>query len=264
MKEIRFNFGDNWSNYIDKHFSQAALQHSVNSLKDFLPIDLKDKSFIDVGCGSGIHSLAAVQLGATNIVSIDYDVQSVETTRRLKHDLALLAKWEIMRGSILDKEFINALGKFDIVYCWGVAHHTGDMYEAMDRLYNLVAPGGYLFIAIYNEVDGRFGSVWWKKVKKFYNESSHFVRKTMEYLYILYKFFRPIIGLNNPFTVAKEYKWKRGMSLTTDLIDWLGGYPYEYAKPEVIFDFYKKKNMELVKLKTTRHIGCNQFVFLRK
>jgi 2-polyprenyl-6-hydroxyphenyl methylase/3-demethylubiquinone-9 3-methyltransferase len=59
-------------------------------------------------------------------------------------------------------------------------------------------------------------------------------------------------------------KNKRGMSYWHDLVDWIGGYPFEVATPEAIFDFYMARNFELIALKTCGgRCGCNEFVFRR-
>jgi 2-polyprenyl-6-hydroxyphenyl methylase/3-demethylubiquinone-9 3-methyltransferase len=55
------------------------------------------------------------------------------------------------------------------------------------------------------------------------------------------------------------------MSMWPDVVDWVGGYPFEVAKPEQIFDFYRDRAFEPTRLTTCRGTsGCNQFVFRRK
>jgi SAM-dependent methyltransferase len=258
-----FEFGKNWKSYISESNLSEILEQSKNSLRSFLPPDaIKGKSFLDFGCGSGIHSLAALRLGASRVVSVDIDIDSVECSRSLKHNANDAKRWEIREGSLLDQSLIADLGTFDIVYCWGVAHHTGDMYRALDNLYKLVKPGGLLFVALYNKVEGFWGSEKWCKIKKFYNESGPFEKKIMESGYISYHLFRLLIRGNNPFTYFKNFRKKRGMSWKHDLIDWLGGYPYDYASTQEIFTLFREKyGMEMVNIKTTNYIGCNQFLF---
>lgn len=263
MSEKTFHFGKNWQAYLAGHFSEQALHTSTESLRRFVGSSLTGKTVVDVGCGSGIHSLGALMLGAERVVSFDADPASVEGTRQLKAKLAPNSNWEILQGSMLDEEFVRSLGTFDMVYCWGVAHHTGALWKALDTIQALVREHGLLYIAIYNTVEGRFGSSWWHFVKKTYNHVPRSLQKLMEWGYIAFSILGLLVRLRNPFAFMKKYRDKRGMELTTDLVDWLGGYPYEHAKVEEVFNFYKKHEMQLVNIKTTNYIGCNEFLFYK-
>lgn len=258
----QFAFGKNWQDFLQKKYNLKSLEKSKIYLKDFLDgHDIKDKTFLDVGCGSGIHSLAALELGAKKVFSIDVDKDSVECTESLRDNKNDGYNWEIREVSLLDDKEINQLGKFDFVYCWGVAHHTGDMWRALDNLAKLVSDDGFLILAIYNEVPGKFGSKTWHYIKKFYVNSNFFIKKLMEITYVSSSFLKLCVSSRRPFKFIKKYKEKRGMDWKVDLIDWLGGYPYEYASVEDIFNFYKKNySMTLVNLKTTNYIGNNQFL----
>ena len=261
MESKRFAFGKNWKNYISKKFNQATYDSAEKSLFKFLNKEqLFGKSFLDVGCGSGIHSLVAVKAGAI-VTSIDYDQDSVECTQGLAGTEAKGQNWTIKQGSMLDRSMMESLGQFENVYCWGVAHHTGSMWEALDNLIPTVKVGGNLFIAIYNTIPGRKGSAYWHKIKKLYVSMPRFIQIIMEWIYVTIHFLRIAITLRNPFRVFREYKNKRGMSYRHDLNDWLGGYPYEHAKVEELFDFYTSRGFTLVKLKTNNYIGNNQLLF---
>jgi 2-polyprenyl-6-hydroxyphenyl methylase/3-demethylubiquinone-9 3-methyltransferase len=177
--------------------------------------------------------------------------------------------WKVDQGNVLDTTYLNSLGQFDIVYSWGVLHHTGNMWQALENVVPLVWDGGKLFISIYND-QGPL-SQFWKSVKNVYNCSS----KPNKILIILLfgAFFETrsaimrILRWKNPlpFKYWKEKKKSRGMSVWYDLVDWVGGYPFEVAKPEEIFDFYRKRGFVLIKLKTCGGgLGCNEFVFVRK
>jgi 2-polyprenyl-6-hydroxyphenyl methylase/3-demethylubiquinone-9 3-methyltransferase len=260
----RFEFGKNWERFLsvlnDERISEAEL-----SLKQMLEVnDLKGKSFLDVGSGSGLFSLAARRLGA-RVYSFDYDPKSVACTSELQRRyFPNDENWIIEEGSVLDSEYLRSLGKFDIVYSWGVLHHTGDMWKALDNVQICVNTEGLLFIGIYND-QGAI-SRFWRKVKQIYC-SGIAGKIIMTGLYFpfcfLYSLMIDLIRLRNPIKRYTEYKKKRGMSIFHDWIDWLGGYPYEVAKPEEIFDFYKKRGFILIKLKTTNGLGANEFVFKR-
>jgi 2-polyprenyl-3-methyl-5-hydroxy-6-metoxy-1,4-benzoquinol methylase len=253
----RFWFGRNWKNFI-RHIDQKKIDSARLSLKKLLVnYDLKDKSFIDVGSGSGIVSLVA-RLEGANVYSFDYDADSVDCTRSLKgiyfSDDPL---WTVDHGSILDDAYISERGLYDIVYSWGVLHHTGDMYTAIGNSIKLVKPGGAFAIAIYN--DQGWISRYWYVVKQLFCKNI-FARALIIILYTPYFIF--IVGLKSFLSGAN--KIDRGMSLWIDMIDWLGGFPFEVAKPEEIVDFVTKNGFVLKKMKTCGgKMGCNEFLFVR-
>lgn len=263
-KELRFSFGKNWQNFVPV-VDEQRLERAKKSLLDFLELpDLKGKTFVDIGSGSGLFSYAAFQLGAERIVSFDYDPFSVAATRSLKDRAGNPDAWNVEQGSALDTEYLNSLGQFNIVYSWGVLHHTGSMYEAIRNTAKLVAPGGYYYIALYNNVEGRFGSRFWLAVKRRYNKGSRVTKLCIEWLYTLvYFIMAPMLRGKNPFRMMREYGKERGMHYRRDVADWVGGYPYEYATPEQIFQFMKKEypGFLLQNLKTVGSIGNNSFLF---
>lgn len=260
---VRFEFGKNWRNFLDFHFDEESLREATDSLKTLLLLDnLNNKIFLDMGCGSGIFSLAAFRLGAEKIISVDRDEEAVKCCQSLREQSGNPANWTIKQGSLIDDDFIGSLEKADIVYCWGVAHHTGEMWHGLDNLSKLLNQNGLLAVSVYNKVTGFFGSENWLKIKSFYNRSHWLIKKLMEISYIAFNFLKILLHFKNPLTVIANYKRKRGMSWKTDLIDWLGGFPYEYAAVKEVFDFYHQKHgLELVNIKTTNFLGNNQFVF---
>ena len=252
----RFAFGDNWANFLNV-LNDQRITEAVSSLKQMLEVEsLEGKTFLDIGSGSGLFSLAARKLGA-KVFSFDYDPQSVACTRELKRRyFENDSNWKVEPGSVLDAEYLKSLGKFDIVYSWGVLHHTGDMWSALKNVDLNVAENGKLFIALYNYQP--FASRYWTFVKKAYTKYP-----------VLRPFFILIHGIYPTLPslilkIVQQRKYPRGMSIWYDLYDWLGGYPFEVSKPEQIFEFYKSKDYQLRKLITVGgRLGCNEFVFQR-
>jgi 2-polyprenyl-6-hydroxyphenyl methylase/3-demethylubiquinone-9 3-methyltransferase len=262
-----FRFGKNWKSFL-KVVDESRISQAVVSLQEMLGrSDLKGLSFLDMGCGSGLFSLAAVKLGAKNVLSIDYDVDSVECCTEIKRRFSPdAAHWDIRQGSVLDSSFLAPLGAWDVVYSWGVLHHTGNMMQAMSNVAPLVSDGGALFVSIYN--DQGFRSRFWKLLKRIYNANGLFSAIIL-LVWIPYFFLRTFVGRvirgQNPFSMFSTYKRNRGMSVLHDWIDWLGGYPFEVAKPEEIFQFFRSKGFVLTALKTCGGgLGCNEFVFVNK
>ncbi len=266
-KGQRFEFGKNWSRFLAL-LDNNRISEAEASLKQMLGYEnLAGKSFLDIGSGSGLFSLAARRLGA-RVHSFDYDPQSVACAEELKRRyFPGDDDWIIESGSALDDDYVKSLGEFDIVYSWGVLHHTGEMWHALANAQAPVAPGGKLFIAIYNDTGSQ--AARWKWIKKTYNELPQFLRTPFSAIVIApdeaKSLLRSIATRNLRQYVQSwtKYDQNRGMNRWRDIIDWVGGYPYEVAKADEIFDFYRTKGFSLEKLKSTGGLGCNEFVFVR-
>lgn len=257
----RFEFGKNWQKLlplVDDERVQLAEQ-SLSTLGN-----VAGKTFLDIGSGSGLFSLAARRLGAI-VRSFDYDPASVACTAELKRRFfAGDPQWIVEQGSVLDTTHLSRLGQFDVVYSWGVLHHTGNMRQALENVIPLVKPGGQLFIAIYND-QGRATRIW-KKIKRCYVQLPAKLR-----FIILWPVFAWLWGpLLVRDSLAFEFgrTWReyrgRGMAPWSDVVDWVGGYPFETAKPEEIFALYRQRGFRLEHLMTQGGgIGCNQFIFTR-
>lgn len=266
----RFEFGKNWQSFLDT-LDQERIDQAVVSLKEMLQVEsLEGKSFLDIGSGSGLFSLAAHRLGA-DVVSIDFDNQSVACTEHLRStygaDLSH-RRWDVGQGSVLDDTLMQSIGKFDVVYSWGVLHHTGEMDRAIRIASDCVSEKGHFFIAIYN--DQGSASRRWLKIKRVYNRLPKVIRP----LWVLViagwyeaKFaLARVARLKNPLPFAdwKDKKNDRGMSAWHDWVDWIGGLPFEVATPDRVIMPLRRRGFVLDRIRTVGNgWGCNEFVFRR-
>jgi 2-polyprenyl-3-methyl-5-hydroxy-6-metoxy-1,4-benzoquinol methylase len=262
----RFEFGKNWQRFLNR-LNEDRIIEAEKSIREKLGVEnLNGLSFLDIGCGSGLFSLAAVRLGAKSVVSFDFDSFSVLCCRELKQRFFPdQLSWKIEQASVLNDSYLQGLGSFDIVYSWGVLHHTGQMWKAIENASRLVKPGGKLFIAIYN--DQGIPSRMWAAVKKLYNRLPSFLRFLVLYpsfVVIWFPIFLRDLFKGHPGKTWREYISDRGMSPWEDVVDWVGGYPFEVATPGEIFSFLHPRGFSLENMKTTFNLGCNEFVFRKE
>lgn len=250
---MRFEFGKNWKNFL-RDLDKKKIEEAERSLLIKLKLEnLNGYKFLDIGCGSGLFSLAAKNLGA-KVTSFDFDFDAVDCAKILKEKYYKDdPSWKIDRGSVLDRNFLNNLGSFDIIYSWGVLHHTGDMWRAIDNVKLISEKNCLIFISIYNYQ--KYFSSFWTLIKKIYNKF-YYLRFFLIFIFSFYLLLPSLLKM-----IISGKKLDRGMSLFTDLKDWLGGYPFETATPNQIQDEFKK-DFNLISLKTVgKKLGCNEFVF---
>src|SRR6185312_1451566 len=199
----RFGFGKNWSNFLE-FVNDERIEAATDRLRTAVQ-ELKGKSFLDIGCGSGIHSLAAVRLGASRVHSFDYDQDSVNCALELKRRFTPSSAWKVEQGSALDENYIRSLGRFDVVYSWGVLHHTGNMWKALELATIPVAD--CLMVAIYNDQGNT--SRRWQNLKRLYNSGPALTRTAIE-IYVWYEgwgqyFLRDLVTLR-PTRTLRQWK----------------------------------------------------------
>lgn len=264
----RFEFGKNWAAFLSV-LDDERIAKAEESLKQMLEVDdLDGKTFLDIGSGSGLFSLAARRLGA-RVHSFDYDSNSFACTQELRNRyFPNDPNWRVEQGSALDAEYLKSLGTFDVVYSWGVLHHTGSMWQALENAVIPTRKGGKLFIAIYNDTGSQARR--WHWIKKTYCRLPRLLQtpfaiavSTPEEAKAI---IRSVITLRPQEYIHSwtRYKNARGMNRWRDIIDWVGGYPYEVATVDEIFEFYKARAFRLTQVKSGGvGLGCNEFVFER-
>lgn len=280
----RFAFGENWSRFL-RTINEDRIAAAMQSLQRVCGHEgLKDKTFLDIGCGSGLFSLAAYRLGAT-VASFDYDPDSVRCAEELRRrEQASPERWRIDRGSVLDAAYLASLGQFDVVYSWGVLHHTGDMWQAIQLAAERTRPGGLFWISIYND-QGVYSRIW-RRIKALYVRLPRWLRTPYVFvvggswmawrllvrcLQMTAATILRLITLRDPLRPWRQFRHDaahaqraRGMHVWYDLVDWIGGYPFEVAKPEEVFRGVRDRGFELIELSTCGGgLGCNEFVFRR-
>lgn len=260
----RFKFGRNWHNFVEDNFSLGRLQISREKLLRTLERDnLQGSTFLDIGCGSGLHSLAALTADADRIISFDFDPLSVETTRQLHSRAGAPENWLIFSGSVLDQDFLRELPAADIVYSWGVLHHTGDVWKALENALSLVPPDGTFYVALYSaDVQINPTPEFWLNVKRRYATGSALTKRWLEAWYV-WRFEmgkRPSRWLK-AWRRIRDPKRERGMDYMTDVRDWLGGWPMEFVWDQDVVDFCCKRGFRETAMITGE--ACSEFVFKR-
>jgi SAM-dependent methyltransferase len=220
----RFGFGDNWLDFA-RDLRTDQIVEAEKSVRDLLGRDsLAGASFVDIGSGSGLFSLAARRLGA-RVHSFDYDPDSVLCTQRLR-DLYCPGDpdWTIERGSVLDRHYLRALGTFDVAYSWGVLHHTGAMHDAIAAASTLVAPGGLFAFALYRRT---LMCALWRLEKRWYAGASPRAQRWGRAVYVALLRLRFQLTSGDFRSFVENYRSQRGMAFEHNVHDWMGGYPYE-------------------------------------
>jgi len=265
-----FSFGENWASYAE-HIGKRELTAAKEGLRRLLGgTALAGKRLLDIGCGAGVHSLAALELGASEVVAVDLDPSSVKTARMLLAKYAPDAHYRVEESSVFDLS-PNILGKFDIVYSWGVLHHTGDMDLALRKAAGMLGERGEFVFALYRRT---LICPFWEVEKRWYSRaprsSQWLARKAYVTLFVL--------GLwATGRSLAKykaDYHKTRGMDFYHDVHDWLGGFPYESVSSKRIDHLMSELGLTHVRSFVAQNgfwgrfglfgSGCDEYVYARR
>ncbi len=264
----RFDFGENWSRFSDRALDGtrvAQARADFAALMRHAGVELANRSFLDIGFGQGLGLLSAAALGA-RAIGCDIDPKCAQVLERNRRHFPELAgrTVPVEIGSILDAALLARLrvqspgeNGYDVVHSWGVLHHTGSMWQALDHAAGLVAPDGVLIVALYNR---HWSSPLWKTIKRTYCASPAPVRRAMiAALYPVIAAAKAAVTRRNPFATD------RGMDFYHDVVDWVGGYPYEVASPDEVSARLARRHFALRwQAAATVPTGCNEQVFVRR
>lgn len=266
--DTHYEFGKNWQDY-SRVITEAELECSIRSLNQMLgSVGVENKSILDIGCGSGLHAIAMIRLGAQHVSGVDIDVNSVATAREVCRKFDLETKADFEQASVFELPSRHQ-SAYDIVYSWGVLHHTGSMWKALDCALACVKPGGYFAFALY-ERTSLCG--FWRMEKRTYTALPRILRYPLEWLYMTAHFIYLLLCTRRwPLNVYAEYRHTRGMRFYYDVRDWLGGYPYESVSPAEVIAFARRNDLEVISAPEANKpmprgllgSGCLEFV-LRK
>lgn len=260
----QFDFGENWQNFSANALTDDRVSQAAKDLENLCSgIELRNRLFLDIGFGQGLSLLSAAMMGAKTVgCDINPKCATVlDRNRAFFPSLKFTPK--VVVGSILEDSVVHVLrtfgndeGAYEIVHSWGVLHHTGEMEKGIRHAASLVAPGGFFILAIYNR---HWSSLIWSYIKWTYVKLPKWAQKAT--IWLLF----PVIYAAKWLVTGKDPKiQERGMDFYYNVVDWVGGHPYEYATRESIVSAVAGLGFSAVRvIPAIVPTGCNQFVFRR-
>jgi ubiquinone/menaquinone biosynthesis C-methylase UbiE len=234
-----------WTEYLPE------VEASENHWKIFYSgEEVKGKSVLDAGCGTGIFSIIFATNGAGRVTGIDISEGSLQTARGLKKKFNL-ENADFQKQDMLALPFSDE--SFDIVWAWGTVHHTTDPFRAITELLRILKPSGSILLAVYKRTRLTFLH---EIIRKTLLRAP---RKTWKGLARVMAFFlSPVI-----FLFKKREKSRRGEKLEELIIDWYFVPIRHYYKPEEIRGFLEERGLVIEKYlpASGRFDSTSNFIF---
>jgi 2-polyprenyl-3-methyl-5-hydroxy-6-metoxy-1,4-benzoquinol methylase len=262
-RAMQFDFGQNWIEFAKQALTPEKVEQARQDFSHlFSGINLNGATFLDIGFGQGLGLISAQKAGAY-VFGSDINPKCRQALALSASVLNLSLDIPVVIGSILDADVVSRISGlvaprtgFSIVHSWGVLHHTGNMKKAIENASSLVDDNGYLVLAIYNK---HWTSPAWRFIKWVYCFSPAWLQAALNRLFFpVIAFAKFCVTGRNPFVK------NRGMDFYYDVIDWIGGYPYEYASGKELEALLAPMGFRCVKFEPAEvPTGCNEFVFVK-
>lgn len=149
-KVVRAEFSREWFDEIDARFVDAArhFAHDERPFGRIIPFDaITGKKVLEIGCGMGLHTELMARAGA-EVTALDISPKSVAAT---KARLALKGLTADVRE--VDAETLDIQNEYDLIWSWGVIHHSSRTGRVLRNLYGALKPGAQLRFMVYS-LDG--------------------------------------------------------------------------------------------------------------
>ena len=145
-----------------KQYEKEGLNEMVSNLEQRFKVNdidaeviFKNKKCLDAGCGNGPASLYMAKNGAKEVDSIDISTQNVNSTAINANKFDFESIINPVVGSVMNLPYPDQT--FDVVWCYGVVHHTESPDQALKELYRVLKTSGKLILFLY----GTGGILWY-------------------------------------------------------------------------------------------------------